>query len=183
MKSPAIALSGRICAGKTTLARALANAPGGLYVSTRDILKSHIAAIESTTEREALQRLGRQLDVETDGRWLTDSVRRIAEESGDLLLIDAVRISAQIEHLAEFFDVIHIHLTAELDVLEHRYDVVRQRRQPDREMDSYASVSADPTEAQVESLADRADLVIDTGRCDPEQTRREAVAAISARTT
>jgi adenylosuccinate synthase len=171
-------LSGRICAGKTTLALRLAARPGGIYVSTRDVLKEHMSDGRGKTEREALQELGRRLDQETDGRWLRDAVTSRARNASGLVIVDAVRIAEQIEHLAQTFDVVHIHLTASTDVLTHRYQMVRRERPHDREPESYASVSADPTEAQVESLATRADVVIDTGRSGPDETRAAAETAL-----
>jgi len=76
-------------------------------------------------ERAALQKYGEQLDAETDGRWVVDGLApAIASLGGSgLVIIDAIRIPAQLEALRQAFgrDVLHVHLLAPPEVLDARY--------------------------------------------------------------
>ena len=83
------------------------------------------------------------------------------------VIVDSCRIKGQVNSLRRLFGnrVVHVHLTASERELEQRY---RGRESKMRELDSYAQVRADPTEARVDALIDIADIVVDTERCDAE---------------
>ena len=71
--------------------------------------------------------------------------------------------------------VVHVHLTASEKELERRYG---QRRSKMQELDSYAQVRADPTEAKVDDLAEMADIVVDTELCNDEDVVARAAARL-----
>jgi adenylosuccinate synthase len=165
-----IAISGRIGAGKTTLATHLAADMPATLVRTRDLL--HQAAGSTHIGRVDLQVFGRRLDVQTDGRWVADAVRAEGGVARRWVVVDAVRISPQVEALRQFADTFHIHLTAPTDVLAARY--VQKQERPQK----YVEVSADPTEMRVDTLMAVADLVLDTQVLDADRVRALALEAL-----
>lgn len=161
-----ILLSGAVASGKTTLGDILVNRYGLSRLKTRQLI---LAAIAGAVEREHLQKAGEQLDQDTGGRWvasaLQQEVRKLPDDA--VVLVDAVRIPPQIEAIREAYGarVTHVHLTAPLDVLGKRY---QNRHGEVQELKTYDDVRRSRTEANIERLADIADVVIDTNRNTPE---------------
>jgi adenylosuccinate synthase len=169
-----IALSGRVCAGKTTLACALASAGHIQRVSTRKLL-SRVSGVE---HRRDLQQAGAKLDRASGGSWVAAGLRdTLLSTSARVHVIDAVRIQGQIDALRRSHRTAHVHLTAPLSTLAERYDARRTSR-PDRELASFTEVSADPTEAHVEELGATADVWCDTGALTPAGTLEHVVATL-----
>jgi len=120
--------------------------------------------------RKILQRTGERLDISTGGTWVLDGLMRWLQTNTDYpdIVVDSVRIREQIEALRKAFGskVIHVHLTAPPKELERRF---KRRQRSGRESSrSYKEAKNDPTEQQVGSLRDIADIMIDTKRCKPE---------------
>lgn len=160
-----VAVSGPVAAGKSDLARALAERFNGIRLSTRQILMRRLRADEPVT-RGKLQRIGAALDQQTGGRWVADGLcSRIYAASERLIIIDSIRIPGQIEGLRQVFgrEVRHVHVTASRNTCAARYERRRSRAEL-QEADSYDDVSADPTEARVGELEPMADIVVDTER-------------------
>lgn len=161
-----ILLSGAVASGKTTLGDTLVRRYEISRLKTRQLI---LAAVSGEVERQHLQKAGEQLDHETGGRWVAAAlqceVQKLPEDA--VVLVDAVRIEAQIEAIREVYGarVIHVHLTAPLDVLDKRY---QDRQGEVKELKSYSDVRKNNTEANIESLTDIADIVIDTNRNTPE---------------
>ena len=180
--SHAVVLSGRICSGKTTLADGLSEVIGASRLSTRDVLRKLAVG---PVDRRTLQELGRELDVRTQGRWLATAFGEATETVTPLpnsaVVVDAVRIAAQLEALRKVATVFHVHLVAPAPVLEERYEELKRRRGTELELPTYSAARDDPTEAQVDTLTALADVVIDTGESDKEQTRRTALRALGDR--
>jgi adenylosuccinate synthase len=164
-----VALSGSVSSGKSTLAERLSDRYGAVHLRTRELLAAHAQAVGYglAMERAALQKYGERLDAETDGRWVVDGLApTIASLGGSgLVIIDAIRIPAQLEALRQAFgrDVLHVHLLAPPEVLDARYQD-RRSISPVSELSSYAEVAADPTEANIGTLKAEADEVINTHR-------------------
>jgi len=121
-------------------------------------------------ERAALQRYGHQLDEQTTGRWVVDGLSRtIADLDADIVIVDSIRTTAQLDALRDVFGrrLIHVHLLAPQDVLEARYQA-RRATSAVIELASYAKVAEDATEANIGALAEEADAIIDTNRTRPE---------------
>jgi adenylosuccinate synthase len=163
-----VLLSGPVCAGKSTLARSLAEryaSYGVVHVRTHVILREADPSTENS--REALQALGEKLDKRTKGEWVREALDKIIYNGrkDDVIVVDAVRIPDQIEAVRRAYGrrVVHVHLTAPLAELEQRY---AGRSSLDlKEFGSYAKVRQDRTEARVEELARLADVVVDSKQC------------------
>lgn len=166
-----VLLSGKICSGKTSLSQGLCNRFHFQPLKTKQVLKQ-LALKRLKTEllddRRAMQSFGEKLDLETNGKWVLTALERlIRAESNAMVVVDSARILKQIRAVRQAygFPVVHIHLTADKRVLARRYK--ERKTRGFRELKSYSDVERDPTEAQVEGLAEFADVVIDTGRCTP----------------
>jgi adenylosuccinate synthase len=160
-----VVVSGRVASGKSSLARDLCRDFKGKRYSTHEMLVQRLGVHDPG--RRALQKEGERLDRRSNGSWVRDDLSRdiYALEGYDLAVVDSARILPQIEYLRESFGrrVTHIHVTASEKTIRKRYELRRRARKG--ELPSYEEVRSDPTEAQVESLAEHADLVIDTDRC------------------
>jgi adenylosuccinate synthase len=164
-----VVVSGPVAGGKSSLARAVAQRFDGVRLSTRELLMPRLAPGEAPT-RPALQRIGAELDFNTDGRWVADRLsRRIFDTSESFVVVDSARIAGQIEGLRRAFgrEVRHVHITASQETCAARYEDRRSRAEV-QEADTYEEVMSDPTEAQVDSLGPMADIAIDTDRDGPE---------------
>jgi adenylosuccinate synthase len=130
-------------------------------------------------ERRALQDAGDAMDKATDGKWVADGAAEHAEKLGvdGILLIDSARIEKQIEHLRQVYGqrLVHVHLTASIDVLRARY-LGRDRQI--REFDTYDELKQNTTEANIEQLGRIADVQIFTDRCEPKSLLARAVAGL-----
>jgi adenylosuccinate synthase len=173
-----IVLSGSVASGKTSLAEKLVERYERMrLIKTHHLIRQEIAVTE--LERSALQKAGERLDDRTRGRWVANAVGRAVVDmaEGADVIIDSCKIEGQIDGLREAFGkrVVHIHLRAPKHDLERRY---RKRKSRMKELRSYAQVLKDPTERQVDSLAEIADVVIDTHRCTAEDVFVRAAAQL-----
>lgn len=120
---PHVAISGDLCAGKTTLARNLAASTRRLVVSARDVIRS-LSPIPLET-RSAFQEFGAELEATTQGRWLADEVTKMmTSQRQAVLVIDSVRTPRQLAALRTACSepsLIHVHLSAATTELERRY--------------------------------------------------------------
>lgn len=133
-------------------------------------------------ERRAMQKFGEQLDRDTDGQWVAHQIAKLVAGGrvrGELLIVDAVRTLQQVDALREVFpaNVTHIHMYAPEAVLTQRY----QDRHDSGfvELSSYQDVAEDPTEANVVTLTNDADITIDTHRCSALDVLARATAALN----
>jgi adenylosuccinate synthase len=175
-----ILLSGPVAAGKSALARQLQNGYDATLLKTADQLTERLGN-DAPADRAALQAVGEELDRATEGRWVVDAlVRRFSDlPSQAIVVVDAVRIQAQIDAVREAYGrrVVHLHITASDATLAARYDR-RKEASPGTELADYDQVRANPTEHGVPDLATEADVVIDTDRCRPDDVLARAVACL-----
>ncbi|MCI4347409.1 MAG: adenylosuccinate synthetase [Thermoplasmata archaeon] len=176
-----IALSGQIYSGKTSLAKSLEARYRISTFKTKDALVKRLEQ-GGGSDRGPLQAKGAVLDRSTGGKWVVQELIRWLGEAdrGSCVIVDSVRIRGQIQALREAYGsrVVHIHLTAPDEVLVARF---KKRRQRSKDADiSYAQAKDDPTEAQVETLSEIADAVIDTARCTEEDVLARAEGLIHA---
>ena len=160
-----VVVSGPVCGGKSVLAKALAKQFDGIRLSTREVLLAEIRDDEPAT-RATLQRIGARLDESTDGRWVADRLSTIIYKADELLVvIDAARTASQIAAIREAFgrQVRHVHVTASAEIRAERFGD-RLASSEVAETGTYAEVTADQTEANVDDLASQADIAIDTDR-------------------
>lgn len=195
-----VVISGQVGAGKSTLARGLAQRYGAKLVSTKELLQLTAERMgdQLPAERAALQAYGTKLDTDTGGRWVSEAVSaRISgagiagQDSADqgpvgesdeptgLWVVDAVRIQQQIDELrnALGIDVVHVHLHSSTEVLTARY-LKRGGASGLQELSSYAEVAEDPTEQKVAALVEDADVAIDTARSNEKDVLIRAAAAL-----
>jgi adenylosuccinate synthase len=160
-----VILSGRVCTGKSTLAKHLAEDFKLKHVKTVDFLKSLGKDVEH--ERGALQAFGERLDRKTNGSWVCDELLKAERgfSEDEIIVVDSLRILGQIEAIRRGFGprVIHIHLDAGLGELARRYAARNSR--DIKELPSYEDVQKNKTERNVPKLKDFADVVIETDRC------------------
>ena len=178
-----ILLSGPISSGKSTLAKGLAERYGMTIFKTNEIIKKRVRK-DLAQDRKVLQTEGERLDKKTRGRWVLEELIEWSNhlDPGSDAVIDSLRIKEQIQAIREAYGakVIHVHLTAPLDELEQRFN---KRRQQGREKDfQYSEVKADPTEKQVEDLADIADVVVNTKRCTDQDVLIRTMSYLNIRT-
>lgn len=161
-----ILLSGHISSGKSTLANGLAQRYRMSIFKTRDVLFRRVKG--RSQNRKNLQLEGDKLDKKTKGAWIVDELLRwLPTNSSDLaIIVDSIRTSDQAASLRAAFGskVVHVHLTAPLEELEKRF----ASRPGTEGSQGYLDALQNATESHVDSLADIADVVIDTKRCVPE---------------
>src|SRR5437764_493893 len=127
-----VVLSGAVASGKSALARDLCNRFRGKRFSTREMLVDRVGDLQGRAE---LQAAGERLDEESDGAWVREGLSRDVWdlEGFAFVVVDSVRIAAQIEHLRRSFGrrVIHIHVHASDEVLRERYEGRRDHAEVD----------------------------------------------------
>lgn len=168
-----ILLSGHISSGKSTLADKLVGFYGGHLFKTNEILKKLDFKKHRLAERRNLQNLGQRLDNKSDGQWvqikLLDFINNLENinELSEIIVVDSVRIEKQIDWIRKAFGniVVHIHLTAEKSELSKRY---LKRKNKISELKRFDEVLKNRTEKNVAKLSSKADVVISTDRCTPE---------------
>jgi len=172
-----VLLSGPICSGKSTLAEGLVGRYRAVPYKTHELIQTLRPKVPS--ERVALQRAGDALDRSTQGRWVQKALERRLDSlpAESIVVIDAVRITSQIDGIREAFParVYHIHLTASGDVLAKRY---ASKNSQVTEVSSYDQVRINRTERNVEDLAEIADIVVKTDQCTAEDVLIRAVAQL-----
>jgi len=178
-----ILLSGPISSGKSTLAKGLAKRYGMSILKTKEILESQVRS-DLRQDRKVLQAQGERLDRKTRGRWVLEELREWSNQvkSGSEVIIDSIRIVEQIQAIREAYGpiVTHIHLTAPISELEQRFS---KRRKQGKEKDfNYAEIKENPTEKQIETLAEIADVVIDTKRCTEQDVLIRTASHLNVRT-
>lgn len=160
-----VVLSGQICSGKSSLSELLRSKYAAEEVKTRRLIQ--MAKPRTKDSRLALQRAGNALDKEIGPQWIRDALLRVVEEgAGDvpegLYVVDSVRKREQIDAIRTAFGpaVYHVHLVAEEDELERRYE----NRGSSADLKSYKAARAEKTERGVPKLAAIADIVVHTDR-------------------
>src|SRR5262249_19097500 len=155
---------GPIASGKSMLARHLADHHGARCFRTKDWILQRRP--KTPAFRLPLQEAGEALDVATKGRWVVDSLARELQTGANLptdtvIVLDSVRIPEQVESLRKAYGslVVHIHVTASDEELRRRY---KRRSAGSKDEPSYEVVKRNATERKIESLAQVADVVINS---------------------
>ncbi len=172
-----LVLSGEICTGKSTLAEQLKSHYGFLHCKTRDGL-NYFADQKlkgAAPERDFYQKLGEDLDIAGEGKWVLDYFQYLYEENfaqNNFYLIDSARIIKQIQHIRDAYSyvVYHVHLEASQATLEERFykrgEI--QALSETEQKEKYQKYKADTTEQKVNDLRQEADLIINTDRCNED---------------
>lgn len=178
MKPRVVVLSGRVCAGKSTLAVQLQVKAGATHIKSKDLIYEQWSGTD--TNKKPAQGAGLRLDQETSGRWLADTLNRhlMNGEKFDFLVVDAVRIPEQVHFLRQSgWEVTHVHLDASKETLVKRHKCLTN----DSEAMTYAEFSKKWSERHVKGLAKLADVVIDTDRCNADDVFARVVARLQPR--
>lgn len=179
-----VLLSGEIASGKSTVCNGLVKDYEFLQTSTKEVLNT--VALKKFKgkipyERGFFQKFGRELDQKTKGRWVLDEVQHVIANN-DRILIDSVRIQEQIDAFRSAYGqaVVHIHIESPRDWRKEHF-IERKKGIDFKTIKEGAAkfevYSADPTEKQVHTLRENADLVIYTA--DSSGERDQVVRAAS----
>lgn len=163
-----VILSGHVCSGKSTLAAQLAQKFGFRQIKTWGFIQKRGEALK--LDRPSLQQLGEDLDTKTEGAWVRDDLEKEISDSDELIVVDSIRHAGQADFLRKTYGrrVIHVHLTADLKILATRYTARSEAGTQIAELANYSKVLENRTEAQVETLALIADVVINSDQCSEE---------------
>lgn len=172
-----VVLTGEIATGKSTLAQKLVQVFGFKHCKTKEGL-AFLAEKKldgKTPDRDFLQKHGEYLDTTEEGKWVLEYFQHLFHkdfEKSNLYIIDSARILKQIQHVREAYSyfVFHIHLEASKSSLEERFYARGEIKElpANEQKEKYQRYKSDPTEQQVNTLKDEADLVIDTDMCNAE---------------
>lgn len=176
MKPKAIVLSGKFCAGKSTLAEKLSTGARAKLIRSRDLILERFPKTAHT--RAAMRRAGARLDAETEGRWLSQALGKKVLNEGrlDLVVIDSAYTPDQVRSLRHGGSAVtHVHLTASDEELAKRSASGDLQSDPA----SYADQSRGRKHDR--SLTDIADVVIDTDRCNASDVFARVVARVEVR--
>jgi len=178
-----ILLSGPVSSGKSALAKGLARRYGMSICKTAEVLQ-HSVSPDLAGNRKVLQSEGERLDTRTRGKWVVEALSMVLRDAPTTgaVVVDSVRITEQIQAIREAFGpvVTHVHLTAPEEELRKRY---RERRKTRTETHfDYSEVRKNKTELQVETLADIADVVINTNQCTEDDVLVRTAAHLNVRT-
>lgn len=158
-----VVLTGPVAAGKTSLANHLVANYGFSRLGTRELILARLP--DTPLTRRDLQAAGDGLDLETRGSWVAEGLVDFIESNryGRPVVIDSLRRQEQISAVrrAVAVPVFHVHVTAPFEVRKARYE--HEFIGPG-EFSRYEDVGQNSTEAEVDQLANVADLVIDSAR-------------------
>ncbi|OYY88627.1 MAG: hypothetical protein B7Y45_14320 [Sphingomonas sp. 28-66-16] len=177
-----VLVSGAICSGKSALVELLREKHGAKVIKTKDLIIRTVPRVK--LERRSLQRAGEKLDKEDGGQWVADALQREIDASpqrqtpSGLYVVDSVRIEGQINAIRRAYgpEVFHIHVKADPTVLKKRY--LDRSRMIDAGVE-YDSLKRNKTEKNIDSLAELADVVVDTGRCSAASVLVRATALLN----
>jgi RNase adaptor protein for sRNA GlmZ degradation len=128
--------------------------------------------------RSDLQRFGSQVELDTQGEWLSQAVAA-AKGAGGSIAVDSVRTRLQLECVSDVLQAaFHVHLHAQAPELERRYAL---RGEDDlEEPRTFAAAMTHRVELEVAEVADSADFVIDTTELQPEAVLAAVEVAVNA---
>jgi predicted nuclease with RNAse H fold/dephospho-CoA kinase len=150
-----VGISGRICAGKTTIARMLERR-GFAYTRFSLVIDDEIIARGEAPDRATRQRIGIEINRTKGQRWLCEKVlERVVDQQ--LIVIDGLRFPEDHAFFAERFgsNFVHLHVKAP--------DALRALRYGQSEQDdlSFQTVDRQPVEAKIDELSHLAGVVIE----------------------
>jgi adenylosuccinate synthase len=168
-----VLISGHLCTGKSELARSLQEEFGYHIVKSSDILKGIARERGDRDDRLSLQRLGDQMDQETDGKWLHEQVfNHCASLSSNVqVVIDNIRTHGQLTHFraSHYFDATHVHLyVADIKETERRW--AARSMSALGEAPTYPDADLLKNEDDIKFFKGDADVRIETGRSDNQDT-------------
>ena len=151
---PAIGVSGRIAAGKTTAARALERL-GFAYTRFSLVIDNEILRQGDIPDRTTRQRVGLQLHNELGQRWLAERAISMVP-NGSPAVIDGLRWPDDIAFFREQFGAgfVHIHVDASDEIRAARH------HESNRELHELEDADGHPVETMIDSLGTVANIRI-----------------------
>ena len=154
-------ISGPLCSGKTTLADELQIDGSTGVLRLTDIVQP-VGRPLST--RVARQRRVARLDRETNGEWAARALVApyMSPDPASWIIVDSVQSEQEVSAIRRAWPraVIHIHLTAPEPQLRERF----KKRDPEGD-EAFEKLRRSASERRIDSLAQSADVVLDTNRC------------------
>lgn len=179
-------LSGPVAVGKSAVAAELIESYGFKKISTGNFLLEVVKARVVYGSRTALQEVGDALDVETDYRWVVDSVATPAISGNPNVarwLLDSVRKQRQVSHFKSSYGdkVFHVHLTASESSLQERYDSRISGGGEYAGNTPYQIAILHPNEVASRQLLSVADALINVELFTPKEIAKEILTRASLR--
>jgi adenylosuccinate synthase len=177
-----VLVSGAICSGKSALVDQLRVRHSATVIKTKNLIIRKRP--RTKLERRSLQRAGEKLDRADGGKWVAEELQREIDATSrrqtpaGLYVVDAVRIEGQVNAIRQAYgpEVFHVHVKADAEVLKQRY--LDRSRADDADVE-YEALKRSRTERNIETLADLADVVVDTGRCSAASVLVRATALLN----
>lgn len=162
-----VVICGPVCAGKSTLARALAQRLRLPIVTGQQAIEYH--AKSGALGRAGLQRLGQELEQRRPGSWLADAVDALVGQA-QAAVVDAARTAEQVRALrSREGGATVVHLTAVNEVRQARYEHRSAAR--DRPV-SFELLASSQLEREAVALGEEADRAVDTTDLPAEEVAR-----------
>jgi predicted nuclease with RNAse H fold/dephospho-CoA kinase len=143
---PVIGVSGRISAGKTTVARALERL-GFAYTRYSLVIDDEIRSRGGVPDRLIRQQVGYELHEKYGQRWLSErAIARIP--SGSPVVIDGLRWPEDVAFFVERFgsDFVHTHVEAAIETRAMRYQAIKEEKL------DFEAADAAPVESMIDNL-------------------------------
>jgi adenylosuccinate synthase len=163
-----VLISGRICTGKSGLARRLKDEFGYYLIRTSKTLAEVAKQRGLPSDRMSLQALGDVMDTETHHRWVLDTVEGHLSSLTRTapVVVDNIRTAQQLEHFRQNHDwvIVHAHLYAPISELERRFQ--KKNAGPGRGTETYGDADLLKKDSDIAFFMKDADVRINTGRSD-----------------
>ncbi|RYH15424.1 MAG: adenylosuccinate synthetase, partial [Alcaligenaceae bacterium] len=174
-----VLISGHLRAGKSGLAKLLADEYGYHWFSTSDYLRQLASMKGRGDDRASLQALGDELDAETGDSWLRTAVMGECEKLGPAakVVVDSLRTKKQLENFRRDHRLpcVHVHLFGTLEEVQRRF-----ASRPGFSQETLEYVKADlvKSEEDIQSFKRDADLRVNTTRNDARDTLARVAASL-----
>lgn len=174
-----VLISGHLGAGKSGLAKLLADEYGYHWFSTSNYLRKLASAKGRGDDRATLQALGDELDAQTGDSWVRAAVMDECERLGPRakVVVDSLRTKKQLEHFRRDHKLpcIHVHLFGTLDEVQRRFT---SRPGFSHEALEYVKADLVKSEEDIQSFKKDADLRVNTTRNDARDTLARVAASL-----
>jgi adenylosuccinate synthase len=169
-----VLISGAIASGKSAVGVGLERVFGARVLSSRAIIMDVFPNAEQS--RRELQELGARLEKDTGGDWLAAAVATAAS-SDSMCVVDSVRTRQQVSKIRQLVPpAIHVHIAASDAVRRQRFE---DRRAMRSEPSTFEEAASHPIEAEVDGLAEIADLVVHSTQLTAEQTLQVVIESLA----
>ena len=151
-----VAISGRIGAGKSSIAKALAFVLECEVLSFGKFVRTQANSVGAPETRESLAAVGQSLVDRDCEKFVAEALSFVGWRPGDRLVIDGVRhnrVRSALISNAAHQRFVHLHVHSRRSVRSRRIELRLESR-------DVASLDRDPTEREVARLATLADVIV-----------------------